>query len=147
MCAQRRLRLTRAFVVHCLHTVIPVLAISKMSRLNLASVTEQASLSLTWSQTPKTGFWRQVSRGMAHLILVMVNGFGTSFAFENQQNGLCTLQILGSAWASAQSVQGLRCPHELSYSLSAQWRLWSDWADALIRLCGCAGWSTALLFA
>ena len=38
-----------------------------------------------------------------------------------------------SAWASAQSYQSLRCPHEetwaLSYLLNAQRRHWSDWAD------------------
>ena len=57
---------------------------------------------------------------------------------------------LRSAWASAQSDQSLRCPHEeclgpqvlrafavrmknawvLRYPLSALRRLWSDWADA-----------------
>ena len=40
--------------------------------------------------------------------------------------------------ASAQSDQSLRCPHEEtlgpSYPLSAQWRIWSDWADAKAHL-------------
>ena len=44
------------FVVCCLDSIIPILAKSKISRLWLVSVAEQASLSLTWSQTPKTGF-------------------------------------------------------------------------------------------
>ena len=47
---------------------------------------------------------------------------------------LCSQQRLRSAWASAQSDQSLRCPHEESlghqYPLSAQRRLWSDWVDA-----------------
>ena len=44
---------------------------------------------------------------------------------------LCTQRRLGSAWASAQSDQSLRCTHwVLSCPLSAQRRLWSDWADA-----------------
>ena len=50
-----------------------------------------------------------------------------------------------SAWASAKADQSLRCPREdrlgLSYPLSAQRRLWSDWA--LTRLiwvvAGCTG--------
>ena len=28
------------------------------------------------------------------------------------------------------SLISLRCPHILSYPMSAQWRLWSDWVDA-----------------
>ena len=47
---------------------------------------------------------------------------------------LCAQRTLRSAWASAQSDQSFRWPHEeawvLSYPLSAQRRLWSDWADA-----------------
>ena len=41
--------LISAFVVHCLDSIIPLLAIVKI-------LVEQASLSLNWSQTPKTGF-------------------------------------------------------------------------------------------
>ena len=48
--------LISAFVVRCLDSIIPVPAKSKLSRLQLASVAEQAGLSLTWSETPKTGF-------------------------------------------------------------------------------------------
>ena len=36
--------------------IIPLLAISKNSRLWLASEAEQPGLSLSWSETPKTGF-------------------------------------------------------------------------------------------
>ena len=45
-----------AFVVHCLDSVIPLLAIAEISRLWLVSIAEQAGLSLNWSQTTKTGF-------------------------------------------------------------------------------------------
>ena len=48
--------LISTFVVHCLDRIIPILAKSKIPRLQLASVAEQAGLSLIWSQTPKTGF-------------------------------------------------------------------------------------------
>ena len=48
--------LISTFVVRCLDRIIPILAKSKISRLCLASVAEHAGLSLTWSQTQKTGF-------------------------------------------------------------------------------------------
>ena len=40
----------------CLDSVKPLVSISKVSSLYLASVAAQAGLSLTWSQTPKLGF-------------------------------------------------------------------------------------------
>ena len=47
---------------------------------------------------------------------------------------VCPQWRLRSVWASPQSDQSLRCPHEetlvLSYPLSAQRRLWPAWADA-----------------
>ena len=46
--------LISAFTVRCLDSIKPLLVISKLSRLSLTSVAEQAGLSLTWSQTPKT---------------------------------------------------------------------------------------------
>ena len=48
--------LISAFVVHCLVSIIPLVSISKISSLYLASVAAQAGLSLPWSETPKTGF-------------------------------------------------------------------------------------------
>ena len=47
--------LISAFVVRCLDSIIPLCAESKISGPNLVSVAEQAALSLTWLQTPKTG--------------------------------------------------------------------------------------------
>ena len=44
--------LISAFVIRCLDGIIPLLAIS----IYLASEAEQPGLSLTWSETPKTGF-------------------------------------------------------------------------------------------
>ena len=46
----------------CLHSTKHTFAKFKISRLQLVSVAEQAGLGLTWSQTPKTGFF------MAHII-------------------------------------------------------------------------------
>ena len=52
----RPLSLISAFVVRRLDGIIPQVFISEISSLYLASVVEQAGLSLPWSQTPKTGF-------------------------------------------------------------------------------------------
>ena len=40
----------------CLDSIIPILAIAKISRLSLVSVAEQAGLSLTWSKTRRQVF-------------------------------------------------------------------------------------------
>ena len=48
--------LISAFVVRCLDIITPILAKSKISRLQLVSVAEQTGLSLTWSKILKTGF-------------------------------------------------------------------------------------------
>ena len=48
--------LISTFVIRCLDSIISLVSISKISSLSLASEAEQASLSLTWSQTPKTCF-------------------------------------------------------------------------------------------
>ena len=47
--------LSSTFVVRCLDSIIPLVTISEISSLCLASVAAQAGLSLQWSQTPKTG--------------------------------------------------------------------------------------------
>ena len=44
------------FCFRCLDSIIPLLAIAKISRPKLVSVAEQAGLSLNWSQILKTGF-------------------------------------------------------------------------------------------
>ena len=48
--------LISAFVVRCLDSIIPLVSISEISSLYLASVAEQTCLSLPTSQTLKTGF-------------------------------------------------------------------------------------------
>ena len=48
--------LISTFVVRGLDRIIPLVSISEISSLYLASLAKQSSLSLTWSQTPKTGF-------------------------------------------------------------------------------------------
>ena len=48
--------LISAFVVRCLDSVMSLVSVTKISSLMLASVAEQASLSLTWSETPEDRF-------------------------------------------------------------------------------------------
>ena len=48
--------LISAFVVRCLDSVMSLVSVTKISNLRLASVAEQAGLSLTWSETPKDTF-------------------------------------------------------------------------------------------
>ena len=54
--------------------------------------------------------------------------------WQSQQSDCAPSERSRSAWASAQSDQSVCCPREkawvLSFPLSAQRRLWSDWADA-----------------
>ena len=49
--------LISTFVVCCLDSIIPLVSISKLASIYLASVAAQASWSLPWSQTLKTGLF------------------------------------------------------------------------------------------
>ena len=48
---EHRRSLISALVVHCLDSVMSLVSVTKISSLMLASVAEQASLSLAWSET------------------------------------------------------------------------------------------------
>ena len=48
--------LISTFVVRSLDSVMSLVSVAKISSLMLASVAEQASLSLTWSETPEDTF-------------------------------------------------------------------------------------------
>ena len=60
--------LISTFVVRCLDSMICILALSKVSRLSLVSVAEQAGLNLTWSKIPEDTF----SRDVAHLMVLLL---------------------------------------------------------------------------
>ena len=51
-------------VIRCLDSVIPLGTISKISSLYVVCVAEEASLSLTWVQTPED----RISRDGAHVL-------------------------------------------------------------------------------
>ena len=57
--------LISTFVVRCLDSVMSLVSVTKISSLMLASVAEQASLSLTWAETPEDKF----SHDEAHMDL------------------------------------------------------------------------------
>ena len=57
--------LISTFIVRCLNRMICILAISKISRFQLASVAEQDGLNLTGSEIPEDTFLRVV----AHFIV------------------------------------------------------------------------------
>ena len=49
--------LVSASIVHCLDSVMSLVSVIKISNLMLASVAEQAGLSVTWSETPEDTFF------------------------------------------------------------------------------------------
>ena len=71
--------LISAFIIRCLDSIISLDNIAEISRLQLASVAEQASLSLTWSETPEDTF----SHGLAHINLM----FYVTIPFQHQNHG------------------------------------------------------------
>ena len=70
--------LISTFVVRCLDSMICILAISKVSRYQLASVAEQAGLNLTWLKIPKDMF----SRDVAHIKNFMLSSWCLYFCLS-----------------------------------------------------------------
>ena len=65
--------LISAFVVRCPDSVITLDSVTKISSLLLASVAEQASLSLTWSETPEDGTFSHDETHFSEPILGSLN--------------------------------------------------------------------------
>ena len=55
-CQQHPHSLIRVFDISCLDSTIPPVSLSDISGPKLVTLAEQGGFSLTWSQTPKTGF-------------------------------------------------------------------------------------------
>ena len=51
-----RIRTVWSLFIRCLDSIMPLISVYEISSLLLASVTEQAGFSLTWSEIPKTVF-------------------------------------------------------------------------------------------
>ena len=152
--------LISAFVVHCLASIIPLLSISEISSLYLASVAAQAGSCLTWSQTPKTGFlvtrliWAtsletlpskvcdQVRHEPAFSGTESSKSWNWALSQENLSLGFATR--VDSKWpAQPEKLASLELVSVASIGiiLSRQWT-----TKALMRLHGCAGWPAPLLF-
>ena len=157
--------LISAFVICCLNCcIIPIVSKSIISILWISSVTELASLSLTWSKRPKTGFlmtW--LISGISGLFSLFVVHVKSCFCLcicqhppsvlanyysyidqiwageqQNQQNDLCTQQRL----RSAQSDQNLCCLHEgalgawLPLKRTLKTQIWPAWCPEFdLRFC------------
>ena len=68
-CVLCQMRTTKAqsdqrLCIRCLDTIMSLVSVTRISSLMLASVTEQASLSLTWSEIPEDMF----SHDEAHIV-------------------------------------------------------------------------------
>ena len=138
------------FVVCCLDSIIPLVSISDISSLCLASVAEQANLSLPWSQTPKTGFLvTRLIFGLSQLLaaeepLLCDCPMEIDLVTRKPVFGVCNQGRLKSACAATQASWRLEISDiETRGIILSRQRI----RKALIRLCGSAGWSAPLLFA
>ena len=146
--------MTSAFVIRCLDSIISLNSIAEISRLYLASVAEQVSLSLTWSETPEDMFSHVVAHFYLKLIKALLDELGLTYIwlqqseitipfkprhektclreFPTRSNWPAQLQKL--AWGLKFWLQKLETLHYLD---SEQQRRWSDCADAQadLRLC------------
>ena len=123
------------FFVRCLDSIIPLVSISEISSLYLASLAAQAGLCLTRSQTSKTGFflwWGSV--GLQYLRLIT----------RKPVFGVWDQSRLKVACAATEARQRLEIS-DIETGVIILSRQWTT--KVLIRLCGCAGWSSFFLFA
>ena len=95
------------FVVRCLDSIIPLVSIDAISLLYIASVAEQAGLSLTLSKIPNTGFLMTRLITIPYLSNCVENKWAASSEFGTYH--LCEQRRFRRACASAQSRQNLRC--------------------------------------
>ena len=126
--------LISAIVVRCLDSIIPLVSISETSSLYLASMAVQASPSLTWSQTPKTGF----------LVTWLICFSGISYWYLSH----CTIKPTKWPVRPAKTDQpvhpssliGLHCLPEETGSWAthkACTEVWSDWVVVILLVLSC----------
>ena len=122
--------LISTFVVHCLDSVMSLVSVTKISNLMLASVAEQADLSLTWSETPEDTF----SHDGGHILLqgeLIVTQVLCKWDTAKFTQMACYQQRLRSAFVSVTSDQ---C---LLFALCAARDKLQNAATGLIRLHRC----------
>ena len=93
LCQMRSL--ISAFVIGCLGSIISQVSIFAISLLLLASVAEQAGLSLTWSETPEDRFSHDVAQFMLFYglltITIMILSFVTKRSVQCRPRSDCSL--------------------------------------------------------
>ena len=99
--------LISAFVVRCLDSVMSLVSVTKISSLMLASVAEQASLNLTWSERLNDG---------PDIKLFILVGLGRSFfvrclAYRGSTVGFLLLQCFSGV---------VRYPRDLQVSVATR---------------------------
>ena len=85
--------------VRCLDSVMSLVSVTKISNFMLASVAEQAGLSLTWSETPESTFSHDEAQ------LMKMNRTVTYNIQQNLQNDIYAQRSLKSVLASSQSAE------------------------------------------
>ena len=85
--------------VRCLDSVMSLVSVTKISNFMLASVAEQAGLSLTWSETPEDTFSHDEAQ------LMKMNRTVTYNIQQNLQNDIYAQRRLKSVLASSQSAE------------------------------------------
>ena len=131
--------LVSAFVIHLLESVKYQLATCKILITQLVLVAQQVRLSLTWSQATKAGFllmrlkWKCIEHRIFIIYDCVLHAVHYLFVINNM--GLvATKPVFGvSDKASLASLDVVLSKRQIT--------------KALIRLRGCAGWSSRLLFA
>ena len=120
---------SKGWKIHSLFTMGSVSSWRTLDNANVARAARLLNLLLIWN-----GGRAKVFENFPALIqfLFLSVVFHMSHDMTKPTKWVCAQWLLRSAWASAQSDQGLLCLHKkpwaLSYPLSAQW---SDWADDL----------------
>ena len=74
--------LISTFVVRCLDSMICILAISKVSRVYLASIAEQVGLNVTWLKIPEDTFLRDMAQILTVSLKVKLTPL-TRFIIQN----------------------------------------------------------------
>ena len=131
--------LISAFVIHCLDSIIPQVSISKISSPQLVSVAEQTGLSIYLVK--KKNKKKLKAGDEAHLeaitclFLLLSTWFWCEPPHDKTNKVACAPSEDSDQPGHPPSLirifaVRMKKAWVLSYPLSAQWRLWSDWADA-----------------
>ena len=141
--------LISTFVIHCLDSMICMLALLKVSRFYLASVAEQAGLNLTCSEIPEDTFLRDVAYMMNRIYSQSLIDILTIEPPHDKTNKMtCASSEDSDQPGHLPSLISLRCPHEESLGdLATHWAHSkdSDQTGQMPRLIWVFAWRTVIL--